>query len=686
MVKSIWPFYSANDSTAATQTHGKVHYTACGKNNLAETCPFMRQGGVANYEKHMLTQIEPRIDAVLHKVTFDARKLYPVTQKFHVKDDGPHFGHVHLPKSYQEALDRLDSTRRPAMLTNPGGIPLYEIRPGPDDSSCTSAHHHLNSDTTAQDPDAAEFPNTYTDVWKRRDNWEEVRISALHNGRMGLFDVRHPPKNPEVVDSEALSESHPLYDRNRVPPELQRPVHDYEGFHDHIKFLHPAIEFRHWVHYAKVKLVNLNTGEVIWDKLYEELLNSFRWVATARIVLMAHHVLEHVHGHKIASDQRDVGGPIEFRGLDTRLGRLDMFRLTVDADNPNFAPHFDSKPASNLRKESLFLLLTANNLMKVLPADNRSFRGQATTSAMVNRSSTAQRNVIECPKMGTINMSYYRNGDSFHRAIADGVFKPMKVYEEAKQVCDGPRLDKMSPSQNSKEHWAHCLPIRPNRNTSECAGVTRSSLLDPRVPKPVCGSAMLDLLAHDVYRTMEEVGCNPMLTLGTALGALRNGSHVPWTEDADLAYLKSKNETSSCVENPEFSKLLRSRGYFTFKHDIWRVCMSSDHPLAGHVYDIDARGKKAKVYICQQYGCVYVDLYAVSESSSNSSTTYSHQAHPQAGFVMESDKVIPSTTVSLNGISFSTFNDVDWFLSTTYGKDYMKPKSREDWKKDMKNR
>ncbi|EEQ98625.1 hypothetical protein Pmar_PMAR016859, partial [Perkinsus marinus ATCC 50983] len=62
------------------------------------------------------------------------------------------------------------------------------------------------------------------------------------------------------------------------------------------------------------------------------------------------------------------------------------------------------------------------------------------------------------------------------------------------------------------------------------------TLLDPRVLKPVCGSAVLDMLTIDVYRAMEEFGCQPMLTHGTALGAVRNGTHIPWTADSDIAY------------------------------------------------------------------------------------------------------------------------------------------------------
>ncbi|KAF4739258.1 hypothetical protein FOZ62_003990 [Perkinsus olseni] len=223
-------------STVGSDSDEKPSYSVCGKDNLAETCPFMRQGGIPNFEKHMMTQIEPRIDAVVHKVTINTSKVNP-SQKFHPTDRGPHFGKVHLPKAYQDAMDRLDHTRRPAMTSNPYGIPMFKLRPGPDRSNNTADHHHNDYSLRMQDPDSEGFPESFRDVLKRRNNWEEVRISALHNGKMGLFDARHPPKNPEAVDSEAYSESHPLYDRARMPLELRHPVHEYEGFHDHIRFL-----------------------------------------------------------------------------------------------------------------------------------------------------------------------------------------------------------------------------------------------------------------------------------------------------------------------------------------------------------------------------------------------------------------------------------------------------------------
>lgn len=38
----------------------------------------------------------------------------------------------------------------------------------------------------------------------------------------------------------SYSETYPLYDRNRMPPELRHPAHDYEGFHDHIGILYES--------------------------------------------------------------------------------------------------------------------------------------------------------------------------------------------------------------------------------------------------------------------------------------------------------------------------------------------------------------------------------------------------------------------------------------------------------------
>ncbi|EER05305.1 hypothetical protein Pmar_PMAR027945, partial [Perkinsus marinus ATCC 50983] len=61
-------------------------------------------------------------------------------------------------------------TRRPAMKTNPFGIPMYELRSGPHETKHILDHRHAHHD---RDPDAVDFPKSFRDVAKRRDNWEE---------------------------------------------------------------------------------------------------------------------------------------------------------------------------------------------------------------------------------------------------------------------------------------------------------------------------------------------------------------------------------------------------------------------------------------------------------------------------------------------------------------------------------
>ncbi|EEQ98622.1 hypothetical protein Pmar_PMAR016856 [Perkinsus marinus ATCC 50983] len=271
-------------------------------------------------------------------------------------------------------------------------------------------------------------------------------------------------------------------------------------------------------------------------------------------------------------------------------------------------------------------------------------------------------------------MSHYRNGDFFQRALADAPVKPLRVYERAREVCEGPRLDEVDPQNDSASHWKHCLPIHPNHNQLECAGATRSTLLDPRVLEPVCGSAVLDMLTIDVYRAMEEFGCQPMLTLGTALGAVRNGTHIPWTEDSDIAYFLPPG-ASPCVQRNEFAERLRGLGYFLFKHDIWRVCIASHHPLAGRLYNIDTSIIFNMTRVCDSFECIYVDLYRLTD---NGKDGYSHECHRSGKyFRIPSEKVLPASTINLNGLSFSTYHDIDWFLWATYGKNYLTPKREE---------
>ncbi|KAF4662285.1 hypothetical protein FOL46_005367 [Perkinsus olseni] len=381
-------------------------------------------------------------------------------------------------------------------------------------------------------------------------------------------------------------------------------------------------------------------------------------------------------------------------------GPLSSNSECTSASNPACSEGHTAAPKCHWRRVPCLLLLVAISFvpgyllstlraerpllrLSIDPSNYRSWETAPTTVIeRINRGKPRDLRIMKCPSMdGELDMSYYRNGDFFQRAIADTPAKPLMVYERAREVCDGPRSDELDPGQSSRSHWKHCLPLHPNRNQSECAAATRSSLLDPRVLKPVCASAVLDMLTVDVYRAMEEVGCQSMLTFGTALGAVRNGTHVPWTEDADLAYVTSSN-ASPCVERKEFAGLLRSRGYFAFKHDIWRVCIGSHHPLAGQLYNIDTSIKKNKSRLCGVYGCIYVDLYAVSEAG-GPRLGYYHEAHHISGFFIPSEKVFPAGSASLNGMAFATYHDVDWFLSRSYGKDYAKPKSRSQWTEDM---
>ncbi|RLN36529.1 hypothetical protein BBO99_00004135 [Phytophthora kernoviae] len=147
-------------------------------------------------------------------------------------------------------------------------------------------------------------------------------------------------------------------------------------------------------------------------------------------------------------------------------------------------------------------------------------------------------------------------------------------------------------------------------------------LIVPQTPSTLCYASVLHLLLVDVYEELQALSFDPILTFGSLLGAVRNGSMIPFTEDTDLAY------SGRIRYGDELGAALWRKGYHLFHHGIWRVCVAPTHPLAANLYDPDLQ-------IVQEFGVPYVDLYSMEK-------------------------------------------DPEYFLLEEYGPGFMKPKSREE--------
>ncbi|GLE08886.1 hypothetical protein PINS_up020354 [Pythium insidiosum] len=158
----------------------------------------------------------------------------------------------------------------------------------------------------------------------------------------------------------------------------------------------------------------------------------------------------------------------------------------------------------------------------------------------------------------------------------------------------------------------------------------------------------------------------PVVLFGTLLGAVRNQSIIPFTEDADVGYERLPRER---LER-DLRKRLWLRGYHVFKHGLWRVCVAPTHPLAGRLFS-PARG------LARNFAVPYLDLYEMVERKVSSGETAEWLIDG-----IEDDRPVPAvkfrpyTRVTINGDLFETVADPIDFLFHEYGGDFMEPQPR----------
>ncbi|KAF4745222.1 AP-1 complex subunit sigma-1A [Perkinsus olseni] len=267
---------------------------------------------------------------------------------------------------------------------------------------------------------------------------------------------------------------------------------------------------------------------------------------------------------------------------------------------------------------------------------------------------------------------FLTSGDFFRYAIVQNRPSPLKVAESEKHLC--------SPPKDVSPTWSDCLPINPSTDPARCLLATRTELLktSPEFVGKVCMSAILDMILIDVDEVMHELGCRPLLTFGTALGASRNGTHIPHTDDIDLAYVKEVDE--DCLDS-RFTELLKRRGLYTFKDELIRVCIAPFHPLASNLYDIHHPQPCGA-----ERSCGYVDVYPLVPYTGHKpyhreGKLYRHA--PYDGYRMSEEQIWPLRSVSINGRKFETFADVEDLLERSYGKDFLHPKGDDEYLRDL---
>ncbi|GMF55353.1 unnamed protein product [Phytophthora fragariaefolia] len=218
---------------------------------------------------------------------------------------------------------------------------------------------------------------------------------------------------------------------------------------------------------------------------------------------------------------------------------------------------------------------------------------------------------------------------------------------------------------HSLKKYSYCLPISARKDTPFCEYPDRMDLLNLSFgsSKSICFASVLHMLLVEVYEELQATGNTPFLTFGSLLGAVRNQTIIPFTEDVDIGYvgeLQAENALKDALLN---------KGYHLFFMTIWRVCVAPTHPLAGYLYD-------PTMPITKKYRVPYLDLYTV-EQTADGDWRVPLLFGKEAG-ILPGDKVEPFSQVTINGMQFDSVHDPKYFLETAYGLDFMIPQPREE--------
>ncbi|KAG3159526.1 hypothetical protein PC128_g21272 [Phytophthora cactorum] len=207
--------------------------------------------------------------------------------------------------------------------------------------------------------------------------------------------------------------------------------------------------------------------------------------------------------------------------------------------------------------------------------------------------------------------------------------------------------------------YAYCLPISGRKDSPFCTGADRMDLLTQHSTQTRCYASVLHMLLVEVYEELYAFGKAPLVVYGSLLGAVRNGSMIPFTEDTDIAY------SGQLDLDDEVGRALVSKGYHFFYLNIWRVCVAPTHPLAASLYN-------SRLPIAPDYSVPYLDLYGMKKLNE---TDWSLEKYGDS--TLPAEKVESFSQVTINGLPFDTVHDPDYFLKEMYGDDYMIPKPRK---------
>ncbi|ETL30238.1 hypothetical protein F441_17203 [Phytophthora nicotianae CJ01A1] len=301
--------------------------------------------------------------------------------------------------------------------------------------------------------------------------------------------------------------------------------------------------------------------------------------------------------------------------------------------------------ACDLAMEMNILSRTSEYLLLSNATQPGNYTNSTTTSIDALNASTCSPN--------TVNLSQveYHSNHRYYTLLKETRLQP--------PVFRGNHTALYSSTKSLDVGYAYCLPISGRKDSPFCTGADRMDLLTQHTSKTQCYASVLHMLLVEVYEELYAFGKAPLVVYGSLLGAVRNGSMIPFTEDTDIAYSGQLNR------DDELGRALVAKGYHFFFLNIWRVCVAPTHPLAAILYN-------PRLPIARDYAVPYLDLYAMEKLNATE-----WRLEKYVDKALSAEKVEPFSQVTINGLPFDTVHDPNYFLKESYGDDYMVPKPRK---------
>ncbi|OWY95420.1 LOW QUALITY PROTEIN: hypothetical protein PHMEG_00034578 [Phytophthora megakarya] len=259
----------------------------------------------------------------------------------------------------------------------------------------------------------------------------------------------------------------------------------------------------------------------------------------------------------------------------------------------------------------------------------------------------------ECsPKTRNASEIEFHSGHRFYSALKDIDTIPPPTFRGSHKVL-------CNEDGHAQAGFKYCLPISGRKDSPFCTAADRADLLYIKSPKSICYASVLHMLLVSVYEELQATVNTPLILFGSLLGAVRNGSIIPYTEDTDIGFIDNLNSKEVLQQE------LWNKAYHMFFQGVWRICAAPTHALAGRLYD--------PTQPLARY--IGVDLYRVHNL--NNGRWDIEELKGRNGQLLPKDKVEPFSQVTINGMPFDTVRDAKFFLKTAYGRNLMTPRRRK---------